>query len=822
MRILLWVSVLVGSLVATAVALGFAILLWPSLVLNQKTLSYATKFAAKEGWNIQWKNASVQARSIGIFHWEIEFDWRDLEVRGMDGELEAHSPRVRLGFRTRWKPGQGALPRVEKIAPFQIADAKVRYRPVSAPDPRQAPGQSAKESPVTDSGEEIWFTRVFRDVQLNDLSVKVVEWSVEERLEKWDGRFSLDQAPHGKTKFVLSTNARRTQKKKVGADRVRADLELVSLGGPGSWEGPWELDGRARYHGAEGIEAGSKIILRQTSSDRMKVEVSGSMEAKNFLAVVSGITGEVQGHQGWLGLLDPKAAKIQIRGSYRDFRVQELVPRRITTKDCQIDYLRLAAEKNRVTTDCPVEFWMSFPLPSDFPEVHPPRSVRTRLHAEIETEAKFPDPASKTVAQVQLDLEALSVNVAKSGPARVDLKWEGIPSEFPETGNLQAKLEAGVEIPDFQRMVQLFAPTAFAVPAPLNALDGTIQIEAQGHGGKEGFEIPIMLRTDLHSKGGLAKDRGPQHFVSRTEAVLRFQDGFTGLDSDTLLENFAIALPRLELKKPPQFVSDSRIKTTQEKVEQRADLQESKDEASKFRWKLRLRTHEGQPLRIISNLAKREIPVQLNLVIDDQGPPQGLVRIDQFPLKLFNRDAEIERFDIDLKPERREWGESKGKVKGQLKVTYADYVVRIGVSGAMERPEVELSSDPPLPEDQLYSVLVFGRPLEELEADEGASVGSTRAAVADGAVGFASLYLLASTPVESVGYDPSTGIFSAKIRLGEGTSLNVGGGGDQNTQKIGIKRRLSRHWTVSSDFSTTQTGTTTRSLSAFLEWVNRY
>lgn len=71
-------------------------------------------------------------------------------------------------------------------------------------------------------------------------------------------------------------------------------------------------------------------------------------------------------------------------------------------------------------------------------------------------------------------------------------------------------------------------------------------------------------------------------------------------------------------------------------------------------------------------------------------------------------------------------------------------------------------------------MLLFGRKLDALDAGQAASVGSTGAAVADGAVTLASMYLLASTPVESVGYNPVTRVSTAKIRLADGTSLNVG------------------------------------------------
>ena len=127
-------------------------------------------------------------------------------------------------------------------------------------------------------------------------------------------------------------------------------------------------------------------------------------------------------------------------------------------------------------------------------------------------------------------------------------------------------------------------------------------------------------------------------------------------------------------------------------------------------------------------------------------------------------------------------------------------------------------------EDQLWVVLLFGERLESLGGGEAESVGRTRAAIADRAVGLASLYLLTSTPVEMVSYDPETQAFSAEFRLGSGTSLSLGSDAESRGH-IGFRKRLSRFWAITTDCARPSTGTPsseTSSLSAFLEWSCRY
>jgi hypothetical protein len=81
-----------------------------------------------------------------------------------------------------------------------------------------------------------------------------------------------------------------------------------------------------------------------------------------------------------------------------------------------------------------------------------------------------------------------------------------------------------------------------------------------------------------------------------------------------------------------------------------------------------------------------------------------------------------------------------------------------------------------------------------------------------------SLYALASTPVQSVSYDPTTRVVSAKVRLGEGVSLNVGKGRDVTT--VGIRKRLGGFWTITTDVTRSTDGANIAS--AYLEWRHRY
>jgi hypothetical protein len=158
-------------------------------------------------------------------------------------------------------------------------------------------------------------------------------------------------------------------------------------------------------------------------------------------------------------------------------------------------------------------------------------------------------------------------------------------------------------------------------------------------------------------------------------------------------------------------------------------------------------------------------------------------------------------------------------VDGKLAVSYLEYDIDIELVGEVREPEIRLSSMPPLERNQIISVLIFGRPLSDLDEDEKQSVGNLNAAFAEAALGISSLYLLASTPIESVGYDPDRELVTANVGLGGGASLELGAGGAGSS--VGIRKRLSREFIFRSEVE--RLGSTSKqTVSALIEWVKRF
>jgi len=131
-----------------------------------------------------------------------------------------------------------------------------------------------------------------------------------------------------------------------------------------------------------------------------------------------------------------------------------------------------------------------------------------------------------------------------------------------------------------------------------------------------------------------------------------------------------------------------------------------------------------------------------------------------------------------------------------------------------------LQSEPPLPQEQLMAALLYGQPLDSLDPESQSSVGNAQAALADGVLNLASIFALASTPIQSVGYDPQKGVATMKVRIAEGTSLNLGASSSE-IQEIGVRKKIGSHWSVSTQVENDPI-TSDRTVSAFLEWALRY
>jgi hypothetical protein len=238
-------------------------------------------------------------------------------------------------------------------------------------------------------------------------------------------------------------------------------------------------------------------------------------------------------------------------------------------------------------------------------------------------------------------------------------------------------------------------------------------------------------------------------------------------------------------------------------------------DAQKLIYHIEVHSPPKNPLHLLSNLAKSPIPVVVDISASSEAAPQGHVAVREFPLNLFRRQAFVDKFDLVFTGP-----ETSPTIDGKMRVEYTDYTITILLLGSLKAPDIKLTSEPPRPQNQLIAVLLFGKEMTDLDDDQLRSIDNFGGAAADGALSLASMYLLASTPVQSIGYNPQSRAFTAKINLGKGTSVNIGSDlGDY--QKLGVQKRLARNWSVET-YIERNIDADTDAVTTLLEWSRRF
>ena len=514
----------------------------------------------------------------------------------------------------------------------------------------------------------------------------------------------------------------------------------------------------------------------------------------------------------------------EFSGSVLGF-VESLPP--VDLKDCQLDLKQTesrAFEKpGHLNFSCPIQ--VHAPLsPANLKKYQIPAQAGILAKANLDLSKFIPDADTRFKGDVEVELKPVLHRLFR-GDAKIVTQLDVVPSEVMDKWDLKAKFDTNVNIPNFGKFVAFVNQTPWVIPAPFHVLKGKADFNVHGKSTLTQGELPFVLTTRMQSV--------QQHFDLDGTGAFRFQkqnEKFSpALDLDLTLSRVQLELPKLDLAAPPRFVPDSRIKVASVEKENQAEKGSDritvskaapiprsihKEPESSFKYKIFIHTPPETPIQIISNFSKDKIPVHVSAVLTDSAPPAGQVKVGEFPVEFFRRKAQVKEFLLNL---RSPTGESS--VAGTVHVNYADYKVTIEIKNTIDKPLIHFKSDPPLAEDQIISVLIFGQPLQDLDTGEGDSVGAVRSAFADGAVNLLSFYVLASTPIQSVGYDSAAGEVSAKLRLAQGTSLNLGAGADSTS--VGIRKRLGGSWTISTTM-THNTSTGTNTPSGNLEWRHRY
>ena len=211
---------------------------------------------------------------------------------------------------------------------------------------------------------------------------------------------------------------------------------------------------------------------------------------------------------------------------------------------------------------------------------------------------------------------------------------------------------------------------------------------------------------------------------------------------------------------------------------------------------LDLKTAQPAAVRLLSKYAKPHIPITLNVNTTTEAAPAGVIRLEPFTVSYLRRKVAVEKFEVTLTDK-----EALGiPVNGRFRIDQTDYKIFIDVAGTLEAPNVQLSSEPYLPRNEIISVLLYDRTSEQLVSADNETVGSFEAALADRAIGLFGLWAFASTPIKSFSYNAVTKVYSATVQLGEGLTAGVGTSWEQAAH-LEVRKRVSRRWVLTASWS---------------------
>lgn len=768
--------------IIVAVALVLAILNWPTIVINPTTLKIASRHLAPLGIAIEWEKAHTSSFSHGAFDetFTIGFDKLCARVKPTLEKacFESFEASVRYRFRA-------IIPKLVAVGPVRIAGGDVRIHPS---EEEKKPEKPEGALPIPD----IRLPGFIAKAQFFPIDIAIDSLVVGQDTPTLTAEIGVNVKPNAEGRVdALSAKA---QVRTAGGESLTltADASSPSFFTTGDWKlqanakaglaaaGNATID--AALSTADGKQIDHKLTATYTKAKlRAQATLAGTIGEERLMTKLSGlVTG-----------------------------ASEFTPR-ISLNACSLEFTSTSRRKNRgdLAFACPINIALKkLDLPHDVDPIYSqPKNIFVDIKAQADT-FFFPDPDQQTKATLGVTIRPQKNKLVRMhGNFRAD--YDGVPSKPANTWKIKSNADIDFTIDRFAKLVDVLSATKWPVPAPINVLQGSIEFSLEGSMSSQAGEavFPAKLRTKLESE--------KQRIFIESDGKLEV--GISGkeakdmsLDLDVALTDVQLQLPNISLAGMPQLTPDGRIVLNPKKE------QKPPTEPPPFDYEVTVKTPEEKPVRILSNLTPTYVPIALDLLLKPEDM-SGTISVKEFPVKLFSRTATIDYLDLTLRKPTE-----KSEVVGKLSIPYIDMTILIELAGTIEQPSIVLASKPPMSQGDIISMLLYGEPMDALDSDSASSASNMNAALANNAIALTSFFLLASTPIQSVGYNPETQMFSARIKLAKKTSLSVGS--SSNTKEVGIRQRLGKGWSITTGWEKdNDSSSSAGGASAYIEWSKRY
>ncbi|WP_141732524.1 translocation/assembly module TamB domain-containing protein [Oligoflexus tunisiensis] len=590
-------------------------------------------------------------------------------------------------------------------------------------------------------------------------------WSISVRADRVKGiparkaNFDLQlDLPEGSTLLPLAAQIKgRVDLGKLGWARLAGDGRLEAED-----RGEVKLDLTSRFQGK-----------------RQELKASGRLNQERFTIKVSG-----QANQPVDALRQVELNGCELEGILR----RKGKPFLQSNLDCRVGLTRVPAPEEKPFQDM---------LPRDFD---------FRIQGPISIASWDKNPIFKAPLKITLQ-PLLSQLYTLRGQTSVELSGRVMGGVDDITATIDVSSQLAFD--RFQPVVKRLEETDFAVPAPFNTLDGRIYCNIEGRIRKMGaiMDLPLDCGTELSSvtQSMFIQARGTIEKEDDQKPVIRLAIG---------LNKLTFELPRLALNgSVPQLFPDQRIMTAEERAKEAAKA----DDALPVVLDLHITTPPDRPMTLVTSLQPIPVPISMDLTLKgDRIEPQGTIGVHQYRVTFFKQKAFVDHIRVILSPD-----EEQPLLDGLVVFQDPDVKINLRLSGTVDRPFYELDSVPPRSPTELVSIMLYGGDPEALDDENLRSVDETRAAMVDGAIGLMSMYYLASTPIDSVGYNPYTGQFRARVRVAQGLSLTLGSDLGGVRQSVTLRKRLTENWSFETGAETDEETHESKGIAMF-KWGRRY
>jgi hypothetical protein len=389
--------------------------------------------------------------------------------------------------------------------------------------------------------------------------------------------------------------------------------------------------------------------------------------------------------------------------------------------------------------------------------------------------------------------------------------FDGIPFRRQVLLDTTARLS----LAEIKSSLERYAPKPFKqLPAPFNTMKGGIVVEIKQREAQERLKIESVAATRID--------------MVNTDQVFRM-----GIEAETLLgladlrpesvrvnldlQEVRLQLPRLSrTSPPPQFMPDPRIKNAPFKPKEKSARKEKTEESLDLNLKL---VAEGErALHIMNNLLDEAVRLNFDLDVVDGELKTGHVTVLPLRTTIFRRPIRLEHLRVTFNHP------TEPVLNATVRFPLPEYKITLKLEGPVSKPRHALSSEPPLPEGDILAVLLFGRPMADLDPEDSTAAARTNQILAQGILSLSVLYFLSGTPVEYVGFDPDSQNVTAQVGLGSRTSLRVGAG-ERGVNQTGVRRSLGKGWyldTSVQDTSAASNNNDTRNYGVLIERIIAY